>query len=43
MLCTKCDEESVIDFGENERYCQLHWEEVCSDDWWKGVDEGWIF
>jgi hypothetical protein len=43
-LCTKCKtEEAECDFGEEENLCQMCFEEVCSVDWWQGVDEGWIF
>jgi hypothetical protein len=43
-LCTKCKtEESEWDFGEDEQYCQMCFEEVCSVDWWNAVDEGWIW
>lgn len=43
-LCTKCRKEQASwDFGEEENLCQMCFEEMCSVDWWKGVDEGWIF
>lgn len=44
MKCVKCDQEAEWDFGEGERYCQDHFEEMCDESWWRLVAPlaGWL-
>ena len=35
MKCCRCTNEAEWIFGEEDSYCQIHWEEHCSEEWWR--------
>ncbi len=39
MKCSRCSEEAEWIF-DDKSYCQDHWEEYCSEEWWKAMNEG---
>lgn len=35
MKCSRCDEEVEWEGMGDENLCQIHFEEMCSDEWWR--------
>lgn len=42
-LCTKCHKEPAEWDMYEGNLCQMCFEEMCNEAYYKGVDEGWIF
>ena len=37
MKCCRCDKDAEWVFGEDDSYCQDHWEEYCDEEWWEFI------
>lgn len=35
VKCSRCGKLAEWVFGEKDSFCQEHWEECCSEQWWK--------